>query len=253
MSADIYDRYSEYVRTICSNKNLTEFKSNPLYTYMLEHVSIRQGYIYLECIFQKTTISRDEVIKFCSINDATGNPRKGVFPEFLGDVSVSPSSIRYIYQAHMILSHMNKLGSDTPRDIVEIGGGYGGLCFAIHHFAPRYGVRINSYTICDLTNIIKLQELYLKHVIPNTKVDFVDAVTYGADIPHNKMFLISNYCLSEIDSVHQMKYREILFPKVEHGFFVWNAIPLNAMGLGHLYNEPEVPNTGNKNNRYVWF
>jgi len=56
MSADIYDRYSEYVRTICSKNNLTEFKSNPLYTYMLEHVSLQQGYVYLECIFQKNHI-----------------------------------------------------------------------------------------------------------------------------------------------------------------------------------------------------
>jgi hypothetical protein len=253
MSADIYDRYSEYVRTICSKNNLTEFKSNPLYTYMLEHVSLQQGYVYLECIFQKTTLSRDEVVKFCSINDATGKPRKGVFPEFLGDVSVSPSSIRYIYQAHMILSHMKKLGSDTPRDIVEIGGGYGGLCLAIHYFAPRYDVIINTYTICDLTDIIRLQEMYLTQVNPDIRVDYVDATTYGANIPHNKMFLISNYCLSEISNDHQKKYRQYLFPKVEHGFFVWNCIPLHTLGLGHLYNEPEVPNTGNKFNRYVWF
>ena len=251
--SNIYDAYSDYVASICSNKNLKDFKSNPRYMYMLEHVSKYQGHQYLECIIQRTAFSRDDVIQFCAINDAIGNPIKVKYPDLLQDVYVSPSSLRYIYHAHLILSYMNSLGKDAQRDIVEIGGGYGGLCLAINHFAPQYGVHINSYTICDLTNIIQLQELYLNEVKLDINVNFVDAVTYGADIPHDKMFLISNYCLSEISLDHQIKYRECLFPKVEHGFFAWNAIPLHSLGLDHLYNEPEVPNCGNKFNKYVWF
>jgi hypothetical protein len=97
-------------------------------------------------------------------------------------------------------------------DIVEVGGGYGGLCLAVHHFAPKYGVRINSYTICDLTNINRLQQLYLNHVNPYIKVEFVDAATYGANIPRDNMFLISNYCFSEIGESHQALYQQKLLP-----------------------------------------
>jgi len=249
----IYDVYSDYVASICSNKNLKDFKSNPNYLYMLEHISKNQGQQYLNCITEKTALSKDDIIEFCTINDKIGKPITVEYP-FLQDISVSPSSLRYIYHAHLILSHMKRLGESCPRDIVEIGGGYGGLCLAIHHFAPRYDIHINSYTICDLTNIIRLQEMYLNEVNPQLmKVHFVDAAMYGKDIPRNNMFLISNYCLSEISMDHQIKYREILFPKVKHGFFVWNAISLDKLGLRHLYNEPEIPVSGNQFNKYVWF
>lgn len=249
----IYDAYSDYVGSICSEKNLKEFKSNPLYTYMLEHVSTHHGKQYLEYIRKTSLLSIDDVIQFCTINDATGSPKKEEYPVFLKDVSVSPSSLRYIYHAHLILSHMKSLNSDALRDIVEIGGGYGGLCLAIHHLAPKYGVHINSYTICDLTNIIRLQELYLNHVNPNMNVNFVDAATYGVDIPHDNLFLISNYCFSEISPDHQAKYRQCLFSKVEHGFFVWNCIPVYDIGFNILHIDHELPNTGSKFNRYVWF
>jgi putative sugar O-methyltransferase len=248
-----YEVYSDYVGSICSTKSIDKFKSDPRYTHMLEHVSKPQGEVYLECISQKSPIAREEVINFCAINDANGSPKKEEFHKYIPNVAVSPSSLRYIYHAHMILSHMKGFGTNEPKDIVEIGGGYGGLCLAVHYFAPKYGIKINSYTICDLTNIICLQELYLNKVDPNIKVNFVDAATYGANIPHDKMFLISNYCFSEISMEHQTKYREHLFPKVSHGFFAWNCIPIYDMGIQIIHVETEVPNTGGAFNKYVWF
>ena len=258
-----YDIYSDYVGSICSAQKLGGFKSNPRYTYMLEHVSKEQGQEYLECISTKTNITNDEAIAFCAINDANGSPKKEQYDALSETVSVSPSSLRYIYHAHLILAHMKSLGGDdaaaaaaaeAAMDIVEVGGGYGGLCLAVHHFAAKYGVIIRSYTICDLTNIIRLQQLYLNHVNPKLKVDFVDAGTYGADIPHDKIFLISNYCFSEIVEGHQALYRQRLFPKIAHGFMAWNCIPVYDLGVGNLRVEPEIPNTGVDDvNKYVWF
>jgi len=245
-----YDTYSDYVGSICSAQKLGGFKANPKYTYMLEHVSKAQGQNYLECISTNTTLTTDEIVEFCAINDANGGPTMDQYDAFPENVSVSPSSLRYTYHAHLILTHMKTIGSTA--DIVEVGGGYGGLCLAVHHFAPKYGVRIRSYTICDLTNIIRLQQLYLNYVNPELKVEFVDAGTYGANIPHDNMFLISNYCFSEIAGSHQTLYRQRLFPKIAHGFLAWNCIPVYDLGW-ELRIEPEIPHTGGKFNKYVWF
>jgi hypothetical protein len=248
-----YDIYSNYVGFICAAKKLGGFKSHPSYTYMLEHVSKQQGQAYLECIFAGTAITKDEVVAFCDINDANGSPQKEHYDALPVNVSVSPSSLRYIYHAHLILAHMKSLGDGVGGDIVELGGGYGGLCLAVHHFAPSYGICIRSYTICDLTNIIQLQKLYLNAVKPELKVEFVDASTYGATITRDKMFLISNYCFSEIAGSHQALYRQLLFPKIANGFMVWNYIPVYDLGIGNLRSEPEIPLTGAEFNRYVWF
>ena len=45
---DIYTKYATYVREILASGDLETFKSNPNYTYMLEHVSPEFGIQYLK-------------------------------------------------------------------------------------------------------------------------------------------------------------------------------------------------------------
>lgn len=241
-----YFRYTNYVNTICQYNNLTMFKSHPDYTYMLEHVNFNQGNDYMYFIKTTTNITEDEIKKFCILNDSIGNPTKVNF-DF---VVASPSSLRYIFHAHLILKHLQSLNLPVT-DIVEIGGGYGGLCLAVHHFSKKYNVNIQSYTIVDLPSPSKLQNLYLNTVDSTLNVDFVDATTFGANITKNNMFLISNYCFSEISIEFQKKYIETLFPKVSHGFMAWNMIPLYNFGF-ITRDELEYPKTG-EFNRYVYF
>jgi hypothetical protein len=246
-----YDRYANFVGAVCDRGALTGFKSHPDYTYMLEHVSVDQGQAYLDTILADTGLSQAEIAAFCARNDAVGDPGRTRYETADGDLIVSPSSLRYILHAHLILSHMVAVGQTEP-DVVEVGGGYGGLCLAVHHFARRHGVRIRSYAICDLPNVIRLQRLYLATVDPSLAVDVVDATTYGAGLDRPAMFLVSNYCFSEITSTHQARYREHLFPRVAHGFIAWNNIPVYDIGFP-LTVVPEVPLTGGPNNRYVYF
>jgi len=215
---------------------------------MLEHVTPELGSKYLDCILSKTNITKEEILDFCKLNDTIGNPSKKEYD--LLKVPVSPSSLRYIYHAHLILTHMKTLGT-LNTDILELGGGYGGLCLAVQMFAPKYGICINSYRICDLANIIRLQKLYLDRVNPALRVEYVDAASYGKDIACESLFLISNYCFSEISSENQILYRQNLFPKVVHGFIAWNHIPLYNFGFITRV-EPEVPLTG-PDNKYVYF
>lgn len=241
-----YSPYANYVESICQSCNLSSFKSHPNYTYMLEHVSKVQGDEYIYFIKNTMNITDDEIKKFCTLNDSIGNPKKDEF----GFMVASPSSLRYIFHAHLILKHLSNLNLQII-DIVEVGGGYGGLSLAVHHFSEKYGLKINSYTIVDLPSISKLQNLYLNKVAPSLKVDFVDATTFGEGITKQNMFLISNYCFSEISTEFQKKYIDTLFPKVSHGFMAWNMIPTYYFGF-EIKEELEYPKTGNFN-RYVYF
>jgi len=244
-----YTPYSDYVGSICDSKNLTGFKSNKHYSMILEHVTQNQGQQYLECIFSLTNISKEDVLKFCGLNDSIGNPNKYKYD--ILHVPVSATSLRYIFHAHLILSHM-KNSNHITANVIEVGGGYGGLCLALHHFSSKYGIIINSYKICDLPNIIRLQKLYLSIVNPALPIEFVDGTTYGERVDSEKSFLISNYCFSEISKEHQELYIQKLFPKVSNGFMAWNIIPVYDFGF-KTYVEPEYPNTGGPNNKYVYF
>ncbi len=72
----------------------------------------------------------------------------------LDSTAVLMISLGYIYHSHLILTHLKTCILDT---IVEVGGGYDGLCLALHLFAAKYNVNIKSYTIVDLPSISKLQ------------------------------------------------------------------------------------------------
>jgi hypothetical protein len=45
-------------------------------------------------------------------------------------------------------------------EIVELGGGYGGLCLCLSHFSKILDVKISKYNIIDLDLVLKLQEKY---------------------------------------------------------------------------------------------
>jgi hypothetical protein len=241
-----YSPYINFVKQIVDADDLAFFKCHPDYRTTLEHVTEKEGLEYLKEIYEKTSLDNSEILEFCTKNDRIGNPIKANIDSF----HVSPSSLRYIFHAHIILSYLKKL-NNLECNIVEIGGGYGGLCLSMFHFAKRYGIKINSYTIIDLEYPSKLQEKYLALQDVSLPVKFIEASTFGKTIEGNNYFLLSNYCFSEINDYFQKEYIKHLFPKVEHGFMAWNGIPLYNFGFEINYEE-EYPKTGGLN-KYVYF
>ena len=243
----MYDTYLTSIKKIISSGDLSTFKSNDDYRGVLEHVSQQQGHEYLQCIKNENIISLEEIKKFCEKNDSIGSPFRYFYIDI--DFYVSPTSLRYIYHACLLLKHVNNLKLQNV-DFVEIGCGYGGLYLAIDFLKHKYNVAINSYKMIDLTEAVNLQQLYLSK-FNMFSVEFVDASTFGKDITSKNMFLISNYCFSEIDHNFQQKYIELLFPKVSHGFMTWNHI--QTYNFGFEFTEiDEVPNTGSMN-KYIYF
>ena len=244
-----YSPYENFVQYICETRNFTDFKTHPNYKYMLEHVSPELGHKYLELIQNNTTITSFQIESYCNMNDIIGNPTKINY----GTITCSPTSLRYIWFSHVILSHFKKFNKDTY-DIVEIGGGYGGLCLALNFFSKHYSLTISNYAIIDLTWPSKLQKLYLDNFNISFPVSFHTATTYGENINTSDSMLISTYSFSEIDFNHQKNYIEKLFPKISHGFIAWNLIPTYDFGF-EFTEEKETPLSFNDNpyNKFVFF
>jgi hypothetical protein len=246
-----YSTYANFVKSKVESGDISNFKSHPDYTYMLEHVSYELGTEYLKCLMDHTSISIQECMEFCTLNDSQGNPTMYSYTHKDVTFTCSPTSLRYLYHAHLILTHYESLGLPNI-NIVEIGGGYGGLFLAVQYLRLKYRVALESYTIIDLPEINALQKLYIENVPHSLQVDFVDATTYGKDIQKPNMCLISCYCFSEIDYTHQSRYIISLFPRIIHGFIAWNHIP--TYNFGFKFREvPEIPLTAAKFNKYVYF
>jgi hypothetical protein len=253
--ADLYFSYKTYISTIDDIRS-SQFRRHPSYIDMLEHVSVRLGNMYAALIQQEfPQIPFKHVAAFIVLNDAIGNPYKARVSIGANTfITCAPTSLRYAYHALTILTHLKGTGN---RSIVEIGCGYGGLCLAINHFAKLTGIAIDAYHIVDLPEAGRLIGKYLECHKDAVKIPYTihDASTYGSGIEGADLFLISNYCFTEIDEVHRRQYARTLFGKVTHGFITWqtNSVPLENISvylpnaMGKIIEEKPQTSGGNKN------
>jgi hypothetical protein len=246
----MYSKYQAYVKAITGLRDLSSFKRSNTYREILEHVSPELGEAFFAAL-EKTPISRADLRAFCMKNDSVGKP---LLHSFGPDFEASPTSLRYAFHAHLVLAYLRRLGSPEPVPVIEVGGGYGGLYVAIDTFAPLYGVKIASYTIIDLPEIIELQRQYTGLLPTQTPLTLLSAETYGADAEAapSSAFLVSNYAFSELAEEHRKGYERALFPKLQHGFLAWNSIPVYDFGFPTIVLN-ETPLTGDQFNKYVYF
>ena len=223
---DLYKKYTDCIDRIIDTPDFDRFKVNPDYSYMLEHTPDAGMCLHSEEHLRVAleTVTLDDIKEFCALNDSVGGPQ---LCEFSHDITTSCGSLRYVGHSIMILNHFSKFSNEI--DVVEIGGGYGGLAAAIYFFAPKLNMKVNSYTIVDLTSPLKLQAKYLAK-LGMTDVEFSDASLYGRDLRDN-LFLISNYAFSELSMNMRKSYEDVLFPKVRHGYIIWNYIPVYNFGF----------------------
>jgi hypothetical protein len=225
--------YDNYQKICIDNSKLDSkewyFKSNASYTEVLEHVNDEKGNLYLQQIITDFTDlyynNKSLFIDICIANDLYGKTVKKKFDNF---TVCSPSNLRYIYQSCKILNYMNELGLNNI-DIIEIGGGYGGLCFFMHRISNMFNINIKSYTIFDLLGPSLLTKKYLLNLgIQNTNHYQLN----NFQTLNSNSFLISSYAFSELPENIRGEYQEkIINPYVMHGFMAWNAIPVYKFKL----------------------
>lgn len=235
-----------FIEQVLSKNDLTNFKSSDIYRAILEHVSREQGLEYYTLIKDEFKLTDETIYEFCRLNDSVGNPLLQEFP--MG--TCSPTSLRYVYHSNLILKYIDTLGKSSVK-IVEMGGGYGGLYLAIQFFAKNYKTQILQYSIIDLVPALKLQEMYLTQHNMCRNITFHDADSFGETIKDTDNFLIAAYSFAEIHEFLQVQYKHIFFPKVEHGFILWNIEPIQHVPFACRV-ELERPRTG-PHNRFLFF
>jgi hypothetical protein len=248
-----YDGYISAIERQLSFTNPADynFKSDSDYTWVLEHSSVDQGNNYLKEIKQKYgflyKIHKQLLIELCKMNDMYGKTVKHHFHDF---TECSPSNLRYIFHSLLILDYAAE-NNLNGIDFIEIGGGYGGLCFFLYKMASLFNITINSYSIFDLPQALQLQERYLNAL-------HIGNINYcNLNNPKNlktNSFLISNYAFSEITHELQELYiQRVINPYTTYGFLAWNVIDLyDFVKNSKIEKEREYPLTGG-NNYYVRF
>jgi hypothetical protein len=242
--------YEDY-KNVCLKASLEDvifdnFKNDLNYKAILEHTSYELGTAYINYIDNtKFNLDKLDLIKK---NDLLGGTRLRNYKSPYG--AISPSTLRYT----KVLAELEEMfGSLDNKNIIEIGGGYGGQCLLINeYFKPA------SYTLVDLPEALALSKRYLRdfnhdNILYKTQEELVDNEKYD--------LLISNYSFSECDRSVQLDYIKKLLNNSSNGYITFNNIS-NIFNIDSLSRsefikafpcseKPEIPLSGD-NNIYYW-
>ena len=216
------------------------FKSNPIYNEILEHVTQQEGAAYLNHIKLDDNVINN--IERFQINDKLGGPK--VFKYDAG--TFSPTTLRY---GKVLVDLLQLSLEDT--DIVEIGCGYGGQYTILRQF-----VTPKSYTFVDLPDALNLQKKYIERLGMN---DIPTIFATSDDLPTaNYGLCISNYAISECAKCIQDIYIDSIVNNSAHGYIIHNNFE------GYTHNEfidkiypnanihNEIPQTCSDNVLITW-
>jgi putative sugar O-methyltransferase len=160
------------------------FRSNAKYANILISGVKWHGEKYLERVQNELPELLDKLDDFRK-NDSVGSPQVFKYGEH---GNFSPQTLRYM---NTLLELKQKFGKMNNWSIVELGGGYGGLCHTIFCDVPY-----RKYTFYEVPPAVKLaqkvlEELKVKRVTFREPEDFDDSEIHD--------LFISEYTLSEFD------------------------------------------------------
>jgi hypothetical protein len=238
----MYSNYISSIKNIITNNiNTISFKNNVEYNGILEHVSKKQGEQYLSYIITEfPEISTNQILEFVNSNDLYGNPKRYDFKLNNDIINCSPTSLRYIYHALIILQYYK---NTKCASIVEVGCGYGGLFLALCFFSNALNIKIMNYHIVDLPEVGLLIDMYLKLHINSINIPYSihDSKFFGSDILSENLFFISNYCFTEIDLNLRNKYIDNLISKTQNGFITWQTI-FDKIQIENIFFNKKIKN-----------
>lgn len=132
--------------------------------------------------------------------------------EYEGREKIAPTTLRYVKSLADLLFHFDTLFNVF--DIVEIGGGYGGLCKIINDVCF-----INKYIMFDLPETCRLQKKFLSRF--KLKAEYHH--NFDIDFKHNEIDLVIAACSwAELNDNLRKQYIEKVFMKAKRGYIVLN-------------------------------
>jgi hypothetical protein len=190
-------RWQEYhgkLRQLMDDESLEDFHKHPVIVR-----AVTGG----ECDYLKHTKGYEaEFVR--AFNTYTESPDLLPDARKKHDKMLHVASEKYIMQACLFLRHFPNVNG---REILEVGGGYGGFCRVLTSVCPR----ISGYTFLDHQAMIHLVRHFLRD-----RMDKVTTVTLEdkESVTLNTYDLfISNYCLSETPPEFQMWVAREIFPR----------------------------------------
>ena len=229
VNQSMIDNYLLSCKEFVENDELFNiFKSDSRYTPVLEHLTEADANLYFLEMKSKNLLN-EKVIASVKENDKYGSPILFNHSE-LG--TISPTTMRYLKNS---LDIVDFFGPQMPfKKVVEIGGGYGGLCKVFNSFN-----KFDSYYLVDFPEVNGLSKKYLgqfKNI--NNKVHHIgtDSVTGIPDID----FLISNYAFSECSAEYQDLYYDSFIKNSKNFYLVYNNFTennVNSQGFIELASD----------------
>jgi hypothetical protein len=138
-----------------------------------------------------------------------------------------------IYTAHQMRDAINReIAASAELNIVEIGGGYGGLCYWMHRLL---GKRINRYVVVDLPEVNVVQAYFLSSLETRELLLFGEEKRKG----NSRIELIPHWMLSDLDLrpnvlINQDSMPEMPQAEVER-YLSWGSD--NVDGLFFSFNQ----------------
>jgi hypothetical protein len=234
------NKYNNYCDVIKKNLNLSvsdmNFKSDSIYTVVTQNVSMSvalQTLINIKEEYGTIFNNNIEYIKeLCHKNDSIGLPIKTNI-DCLGLIALT--NIRYIDHAFHVLTYIKSSNLDNI-DIIEVGGGYGGLAFFIIKLSTIFNININSYTNYDLPEVCQL----VSKISLNIGVDIKCGNILEPLIHKDNSFLVSSYAYSELPEHIKTLYQNNIFKYINHGLIIWNYIPFDIAMLKNICLKNDV-------------
>lgn len=184
------------------------FRRNPIYTHILEHVSEKQGVEYLKLISKDREVYSS--IDSFKRNDDYGNPRMSEYPD-IG--RISPSTLRYI----KVLIDLKKYFHPLDKlKVSEIGVGYGGQCRVINAY-----YRPSAYCLIDIQPALALAQRFLDNYVISSVLTYKTMNELHED---EYDLVISNYAFTELPRKIQDVYLKKVIMRSKRGYITYNEI-----------------------------
>jgi hypothetical protein len=138
-----------------------------------------------------------------------------------------------LYTAHRMRDAINReIGASVELNIVEIGGGYGGLCYWMHRLL---GTRIKRYVVVDLPEVNLVQAYFLSSLETRELLLFGEEKLKG----ESRIEVIPHWTLSDLDLrpnvlINQDSMPEMPKAEVER-YLAWGSDNLD--GLFFSFNQ----------------
>lgn len=203
------------VEAVEDDEAFARFKSNGKYTTILEHVLKSQGEQYLNMACDMNEEALFGNLAAFKENDNFGGPKLEMYS---GVGWISPTTARYIKNTFEMAF---MIGDNPIGRVVEVGGGYGGLCKVLSCVCE-----FDEYILIDLPEVSALQRKYLDQFPEiKDKVKCIPCTEYE-EIKDIDLF-ISNYALSECNIETQMEYFDKLVANSKFAYIIYNLVNFN--------------------------